>query len=790
MIGKVLRIGFVATILIPAVVSFLPGHASARGAHISSSLAARATAVSGPVIDVSPASHDFGRVNVGGSTGTSSSPTKVVGDMTGNINGTPVNLHVYVSLDYATGMTHAELTNVPASLGSSLRVVMSHATIAGCAAALTSGGAVNCGQLLGGNFSRDGTLNYLDTGDSIRIVQSVSYTAGDTVSFTGTMNGSIPNIPEADSVALGDMHELWHLENPTQLAVGFDAGSQQTYQTGLAGGPWVPDPPKRVRHGKVVRKNPCIPPRVDCDIILLPFDEIRILDRIVVRWNAVTRTVTWDMRNQMIPAANRFPFTVSNRGEAELHVLGLTHSGPGFSAVLGSQTIPVGGSTTLSAAYTPSGSGPQSDNITLVTNADNGNFSVLATGRANNAPTFTPPLAASYNAPAYVSFTLTASASDPEGDGLGWSIASTPALPVGATFDGANGTLSWTPEAADAGNYNVTITVTDGLAHSDGNFTVHVTAANSPPTANAGGPYSGSTNVPLAMNGTGSSDPDAGQTLTYDWNFGDGNTGTGVTPSHTYIHAGNYIVSLTVTDNGSPVLNATTTTSASIVDFVPIEIVLAPGTPPVLKKKGNMLFGIESYTRPLTDIDPNSLFLTTTYPNAGTVSQVALTPRKGYIIGDINANLFYDLDVSIKGDLRPLVSNVPGGATITVVFNFFTYGSHLPVRGTIDLVKQGGGGAAPFQGLAAVSSAASLNPFKLETTIRYAVPAAGPVSIRVYSVRGQLVRTLRQESGNPGTYEVRWNGKDDQGRQSPSGIYFVSVQQGAMNSTTRLVLAR
>jgi hypothetical protein len=37
---------------------------------------------------------------------------------------------------------------------------------------------------------------------------------------------------------------------------------------------------------------------------------------------------------------------------------------------------------------------------------------------------------------------------------------------------------------------------------------------------------------------------------------------------------------------------------------------------------------------------------------------------------------------------------------------------------------------------------------------------------------------------------VRWNGKDDQGRQSPSGIYFVSVQQGAMSSTTRLVLAR
>jgi len=485
-----------------------------------------------------------------------------------------------------------------------------------------------------------------------------------------------------------------------------------------------------------------------------------------------------------------FVFTVENNGDATLIISGITHSGPGFSASLGDTSIPAHTTTTLSSRYTPSGSGPQSDNITLASNADNGNFSVLAAGQANNAPVFNPALAASYTAPAFVHFTLTASATDQEGDGLSWSIASTPALPVGATFDGASGTLSWTPEAADAGNYNVTITVTDGLAHSDGAFTLHVTATNNPPTANAGGPYSGSTNVPLAMTAEGSSDPDAGQTLTYGWNFGDGNTGAGVTPSHTYTRAGNYIVSLTVTDNGNPILSNTATTSASIVDFVPVQVVLATGTLPVLKKKGNMLFGIESYTRPLTDIDPNSLFLTTTYPNAGTVTSVSLLPRKGYIIGDINANLFYDLDVSIKGDLRPLVSKVPAGATITVVFNFFTYGSHLPVRGTIDLVKQGGAGAAPFQGIAAVSSAASLNPFKLETTIRYAVPAAGAVSIRVYSVRGQLVKTLRQESGNPGTYEVRWNGKDDQGRQAPSGIYFVSVQQGFMNSTTRLVLAR
>src|SRR5207249_649275 len=125
-----------------------------------------------------------------------------------------------------------------------------------------------------------------------------------------------------------------------------------------------------------------------------------------------------------------FDFTVSNIGDATLTInLPLTHSSPGFSASIVSTTIPPGGSTVLHTSFSPSGSGPQSDNVTISSNASNGNATVLLQGNANNAPVCNPPLASSYSASASVAFSLTANATDSEGDALSWSISSVPALP-------------------------------------------------------------------------------------------------------------------------------------------------------------------------------------------------------------------------------------------------------------------------------------------------------------------------------------------------------------------------
>ncbi|MEN8167639.1 MAG: PKD domain-containing protein [Pseudomonadota bacterium] len=81
---------------------------------------------------------------------------------------------------------------------------------------------------------------------------------------------------------------------------------------------------------------------------------------------------------------------------------------------------------------------------------------------------------------------------------------------------------------------------------------------NDPPTADPGGPYTASVGENIAFDGTNSFDPD-GSISSYAWDFGDGGSGNGSTPSHAYSVDGNYTVSLTVTDNDNATDSATTT---------------------------------------------------------------------------------------------------------------------------------------------------------------------------------------------------------------------------------------
>jgi PKD repeat protein len=116
----------------------------------------------------------------------------------------------------------------------------------------------------------------------------------------------------------------------------------------------------------------------------------------------------------------------------------------------------------------------------------------------------------------------------------------------------------------------VTLTVSDGALTATASTTVTVT--NTAPVANAGGPYTIQKNKSLSFDGSKSADPD-GNPLTYAWNFGDGTTGTGVSPAHSYAKGGLYPVTLTVSDNQ---LTTSVATTVTVTNQVPVASFTAP----------------------------------------------------------------------------------------------------------------------------------------------------------------------------------------------------------------------
>jgi hypothetical protein len=94
-------------------------------------------------------------------------------------------------------------------------------------------------------------------------------------------------------------------------------------------------------------------------------------------------------------------------------------------------------------------------------------------------------------------------------------------------------------------------------------------AENQAPVARPGGPYEGTGAV--SFDGGASSDPDGDTPLTFAWDFGDGASGSGATPSHTYDAPGTYTVTLRVTDTRgaeSPPASTTATIAAATVQVL------------------------------------------------------------------------------------------------------------------------------------------------------------------------------------------------------------------------------
>lgn len=82
------------------------------------------------------------------------------------------------------------------------------------------------------------------------------------------------------------------------------------------------------------------------------------------------------------------------------------------------------------------------------------------------------------------------------------------------------------------------------------------------------------------------------------------------------------------------------------------------------------------------------------------------------------------------------------------------------------------------------------NPFNPETTIRFSVPRPGFVSLAIFNVRGEKIKTLMSDNIAPGIFSIAWNGTNDTGRNVASGVYIYRLQAGGSVLSKKLILIR
>ena len=81
------------------------------------------------------------------------------------------------------------------------------------------------------------------------------------------------------------------------------------------------------------------------------------------------------------------------------------------------------------------------------------------------------------------------------------------------------------------------------------------------------------------------------------------------------------------------------------------------------------------------------------------------------------------------------------------------------------------------------------NPFKDSTVIKYCVPYKIKVKITVYKPEGELIKVIKDEIHEPGTYEVEFQSSVGS-RQLASGIYFYKLKAGEYTAVKKMILIK
>lgn len=82
------------------------------------------------------------------------------------------------------------------------------------------------------------------------------------------------------------------------------------------------------------------------------------------------------------------------------------------------------------------------------------------------------------------------------------------------------------------------------------------------------------------------------------------------------------------------------------------------------------------------------------------------------------------------------------------------------------------------------------NPFNPTTNIRFDIPVQTYVQLEVFNILGNLVKTLLDATKEAGSYTITWNGLDNEGNLSPTGLYFFRLKCGNLNQVQKGMLIK
>jgi len=82
------------------------------------------------------------------------------------------------------------------------------------------------------------------------------------------------------------------------------------------------------------------------------------------------------------------------------------------------------------------------------------------------------------------------------------------------------------------------------------------------------------------------------------------------------------------------------------------------------------------------------------------------------------------------------------------------------------------------------------NPFNSTTIIEYDLPIPTHVTVEIYNMLGQKVRTLVDDNRAAGYYRVEWDGNTESGRTAATGVYLYRIKAGNLVEIKKMILLK